>query len=185
MQLEIARCRGEVLGSRVFHHLISLCDLWGDMDRFEGSARMALEDRTTEVPDLRIALVGVPPIYPDFHQVCEDFGMQVVHDELPWEFVRMGGRSLPSMARNYAGYTFARDLVYRFDALERELRRRRVDGIVHYTQYACHHVLEDDMLRERFDLPMLTVQGDLPRRCPEQERLRLEAFAELLRGGGP
>ena len=51
--------------------------------------------------------------------------------------------------------------------------------------YVDHVLLEDDMLRERLDLPMLTVQGDLPRICPEQERLRLEAFAELLRGGSP
>jgi hypothetical protein len=185
MELDNARCRGDILGSRVFRHLIALCDLWGDVDRFEESAKMALKDRPAEVPDLRIGLVGVPPIYPDFHEVCESFGMQVVHDELPWEFTRLGGRSRGARTRNYAGYTFARDLEYRFEALGRELRRRRVDGIIHYTQYACHHVLEDDMLREGFDLPMLTVQGDLPRKCPEQERLRLEAFAELLRGGGP
>ncbi len=185
IQLDMARCRRQVLGSRVFNHLIQLCDLGGDPERFGASVKKALEDRPSDVPDIRIGLVGVPPIYPDFHEVCESFGMQVVFDELPWEFARMGGRTLTTMARNYAGYTFARDLEYRFDALERELVRRRVDGIVHYTQYACHHVLEDDMLRERLDLPMLTVQGDLPRICPEQERLRLEAFAELLRGGGP
>jgi hypothetical protein len=183
IQLDVARCRRQVLGSRVFNHLIQLCDLGGDMDRFEASARRVLEERPDQVPDTRIALVGVPPIYPDFHQVCEGYGMQVVFDELPWEFARMGGRSLDTLARNYAGYTFARDLEYRFDKLEQELGRRRVEGVVHYTQYACHHVLEDDMLRERLDLPMLTVQGDLARRCPEQERLRLEAFAELLRGG--
>jgi hypothetical protein len=185
IQLDMARCRRQVLGSRVFNHLIQLCDLGGDMDRFEGSVRRALEDRPPQVPDTRISLVGVPPIYPDFHQVCEGYGMQVVFDELPWEFARMGGRTLRTMARNYAGYTFARDLEYRFTRLEEELARRRVEGVVHYTQFACHHVLEDDMLRERLDLPILTVQGDLARGCPEQEKLRLEAFAELLRGGGP
>jgi hypothetical protein len=183
IQLDVARCRRQVLGSRVFNHLVQLCDLGGDVDRFEASARRILAEGHTEVPETRIALVGVPPIYPDFHEVCEGFGMQVVFDELPWEFARMGGRSLDTLARNYAGYTFARDLEYRFDKLEGELARRRVEGVVHYTQYACHHVLEDDMLRERLDLPMLTVQGDLARKCPEQERLRLEAFAELLRGG--
>lgn len=182
IRLDVARCRRQVLGSRAFNHLIQLCDMGGDMDRFEASVRRALDDLPAEMPDTRIALVGVPPIYPDFHQVCEGFGMQVVFDELPWEFARLGGRTLRTMARNYAGYTFGRDLEYRFEVLERELGRRRVEGIVHYTQYACHHVLEDEMLRERFDLPMLTIQGDLPRRCPEQERLRLEAFAELLRG---
>ncbi len=184
IQLDVARCRRRVLGSRVFNHLIQLCDMGGDLDRFESSVRRALEEVPSEVPETRIALVGVPPIYPDFHQVCEGYGMQVVFDELPWEFVRMGGRTRDTMARNYAGYTFARDLEYRFDRLEQELSRRRVEGVVHYTQYACHHVLEDEMLRQRLDLPMLTVQGDLARRCPEQERLRLEAFSELLRGGG-
>ena len=183
IQLDVARCRRQILGSRVFNHLIQLCDLGGDPERFETSVRKALEDRPPDIPDIRIALVGVPPIYPDFHQVCEGFGMQVVFDELPWEFARMGGRTLRTMARNYAGYTFARDLEYRFKMLERELGRRRVEGVVHYTQYACHHVLEDDMIRERLDLPMLTIQGDLARKCPEQERLRLEAFAELLKGG--
>jgi hypothetical protein len=184
IQLDVARCRGRVLGSTTFNHLIQLCDLGGDPERFGSSVQRALEDTPHEVPDIRIALVGVPPIYPDFHQVCESFGMQVVFDELPWEFARMGGRTLDVMARNYAGYTFARDMGYRFEALERELDRRRVEGIVHYTQYACHHVLEDEVLRQRFDLPLLTVQGDLPRRCPAQDRLRLEAFSELLRGGG-
>jgi hypothetical protein len=183
IKLDMARCRRKVLGSSVFNHLIQLCDLGGDPDRFRSSVERAMGDRPSDVPDVRIALVGVPPIYPDFHMVCEGFGMQVVYDELPWEFARMGGRSMRTMARNYAGYTFARDIEYRFDGLERELVRRRVEGVVHYTQYACHHVLEDDMIRERLDLPMLTVQGDLPRKCPEQEKLRLEAFAELLMGG--
>jgi benzoyl-CoA reductase/2-hydroxyglutaryl-CoA dehydratase subunit BcrC/BadD/HgdB len=184
IELDMARCRRRILGSRVFDHMIQLCDLGGDVDRFIASARKVLEDRPTEVPETRIALVGVPPIYPDFHQVCEGYGMQVVFDELPWEFARMGGRTMETLARAYAGYTFARDLEHRFDRLEEELTRRRVEGVVHYTQYACHHVLEDDMLRQRLDLPMLTVQGDLARGCPEQEKLRLEAFAELLRGGG-
>jgi len=184
VRLDVERCRRRVLGSRAFDHLIQLCDLGGDPIRFEASVRRALEDLPGEVPRTRIALVGVPPIYPDFHRVCEGYGLQVVFDELPWEFARVGGRTLRTLARNYAGYTFARDLEHRFGKLEEELGRRRVEGVVHYTQYACHHVLEDDMLRERLDLPVLTVQGDLPRRCPEQERLRLEAFAELLRGGG-
>ena len=184
LELDAARSRGEVLGSRAFHHLISLCDLWGDPDRFEASVRTALEGRGATVPDVRVAMVGVPPIYPDFHEVAESYSLQVVFDELPFEFARLGGRTQSTMARSYATFTFARELEHRLDFLETELARRRVDGIIHYTQYACHHVLEDDMLRERLDLPILTVQGDLPRRCPEQERLRLEAFSELLRGGG-
>ena len=55
-----------------------------------------------------------------------------------------------------------------------------MDGIIHYTQYACHHILEDGVFRERFDCPILTVQGDIPGPVPEQMKLRLEAFAEII-----
>lgn len=184
LELDAARARGDVPGSRAFDHMIALCDMRGDPEDFAASVRRALDEARHVDADLRVALVGVPPIYPDFHQVCEAFGMQVVFDELPWEFARLTGRSLPSMARAYADYTFARDLEFRLDLLEKELGRRHVDGVVHYTQYACHHILEDEVLRQRLELPLLTLQGDLPRNCPEQERLRLEAFSEYMRGGG-
>jgi len=55
-----------------------------------------------------------------------------------------------------------------------------VDGVIHYTQYACHHCLEDDLFRDALDLPLLTIQGDLPRCVDEQLKLRLEAFYESL-----
>ncbi len=183
LELDAARARGDVPGSVAFNHMIALCDMRGDLDAFDRSLRDALSRRREGRAAARVALVGVPPIYPDFHEVAEGFGLQVVFDELPWEFARAGGRDVPSMARSYAGYTFARQLPYRLELLETELRGRRVDGVIHYTQYACHHMLEDEVLRSRLDLPVLTVQGDLPRRCPEQEKLRLEAFAELLTGG--
>ena len=183
LELDAARARGEVPGSVAFNHMIALCDLGGDPERFEASIRLALEGRGGATSKVRVALVGVPPIYPDFHEVAEGFGLQVVFDELPWEFARCGGRTLGSMAASYATYTFARPLEHRLELLERELQDRKVDGVIHYTQYACHHMLEDDTLRSRLDMPILTVQGDLPRRCPEQEKLRLEAFAELLTGG--
>lgn len=132
----------------------------------------------------RVALIGVPPIYRDFHEACADAGLRVVFDELPHEFLRLGGRTLEEMARSYAAYTFARPVEYRLRLLKRELNRRRVDGVIHYTQFTCHHLLEDPLLREELEWPMLTVQGDLPGPTPAQARLRLEAFSELLGGRG-
>ncbi len=184
LELDAARARGEVPGAVAFDLMISLCDMRGDLTGFERVLADALARRRDPPAGPRVALVGVPPIYPDFHEVAESFGLHVAFDELPWEFARCGGRGVEDMARSYATYTFGRDLDHRLDVLEGELGRRKVDGIIHYTQYACHHILEDEVLRERLDLPMLTLQGDLPRKCPEQERLRLEAFAELLQGGG-
>jgi benzoyl-CoA reductase/2-hydroxyglutaryl-CoA dehydratase subunit BcrC/BadD/HgdB len=71
-------------------------------------------------------------------------------------------------------------LNFRLDFLQGELKRRNVDGVIHYTQFACHHLLEDDVLRKKLDYPWLVIQGDMPHRTPSQVRTRLEAFAEML-----
>jgi len=41
-------------------------------------------------------------------------------------------------------------------------------------------MLEDEIMRSKLDYPMLTIQGDLPGKTPEQIKLRLEAFREAL-----
>lgn len=176
-KLEKKRVEGRISGSRVFGLMVSFSDFKGDIDSFEKELEaVELEN----MGGTRIALIGVPPIYPDFHLTAEKLGLNIVYDELPYEFLRLSGADIGELAENYKNYTFARDIDFRMDFLERELDRRKVDGIIHYTQYACHHVLEDEIIRERLDYPVLTIQGDLPRNTPEQLRLRLEAFSEIL-----
>jgi len=182
LRLDRARSDGKADPARAFKLLVSFSDLEGDPAGFERKLREALADagRQTVRDGPRVALIGVPPIYRDFHQVCAESGLQVVFDELPYEFLRLGGHDTASLAGSYSNYTFARPVDFRLDFLKRELKRRKVDGIVHYAQFTCHHLLEDGLLREELDWPMLTVQGDLPGETPAQARLRLEAFGELL-----
>jgi benzoyl-CoA reductase/2-hydroxyglutaryl-CoA dehydratase subunit BcrC/BadD/HgdB len=184
LRLDRARSDGKAGPERTFKLLVSFSDLEGDPVGFERKLREALADtgRQAAGDRPRVALIGVPPIYRDFHRVCAEAGLQVVFDELPYEFLRLGGTDPGSLARSYSTYTFARPVEYRLDFLERELKKRRIDGIIHYAQFTCHHLLEDGMLRERLDWPMLTIQGDLPGETPAQVRLRLEAFGELLSG---
>jgi len=186
LRLDTARTEGRADPELTFKALISFSDLEGDMVRFRQKIEVILnaasdKAKTPDAPKRpRVALIGVPPIYRDFHQVCAESGLQVVFDELPYEFLRLGGRDIASLARSYSNYTFARPVQFRLDFLKRELKRRKVDGVVHYAQFTCHHLLEDCLLREELDWPMLTVQGDLPGETPAQARLRLEAFSELL-----
>jgi len=186
LKLDTARTEGDADPEQTFKALISFSDLEGDIVRFrrkiEGLLKAASDkDGTPDAPERpRVALIGVPPIYRDFHQVCAESGLQVVFDELPYEFLRLGGRDTGAQARSYSNYTFARPADFRLDFLKRELNRRKVDGVIHYAQFTCHHLLEDGLLREELDWPMLTVQGDLPGETPAQVRLRLEAFGELL-----
>lgn len=172
------RAEGRVSSCEAFRILISLSDLMGDMNEF-GKAISAVREEDIALHN-RIALIGVPPIYHDFHEVAQSLDLQIVFDELPYEFVRHTGNDMHEASKNYAGYTFARPLDFRIQFLQKELEKRKVDGVIHYTQFACHHMLEDELLRQELDYPMLTVQGDLPGRTPEQIKLRLEAFREMI-----
>ena len=172
------RSCGKISPAEAFSILISFSDLRGDLDGFR-RAIASIKESDSELNN-RVALIGVPPIYYDFHEVAQSLGLQVVFDELPYEFIRHGGTDIKEMARDYCNYTFARPLSLRINFLREELEKRKVAGVIHYTQFACHHMLEDELLREELDYPMLTLQGDLPGNTPQQIKLRLEAFREML-----
>lgn len=178
LELDRLRLKGRARACDVFSALISFSDLKGDPDAFLAY----LENLPEEVVEYtsRVALIGVPPIYPDFHEVAERLGLYIVYDELPYEFIRLKGNDLESVARSYSDYSFSGPIGSRIDIIRKELERRKIDGIIHYTQFACHHTLEDEIFRQQLDYPLLTVQGDLPRPTPEQLILRLEAFSEML-----
>ncbi|UCG69057.1 MAG: 2-hydroxyacyl-CoA dehydratase [Thermoplasmata archaeon] len=178
LELEKKRIEGKIPSDKAFKILVSTSDLKGDLDHFEKTL-MNLQEENVDY-ESRVALLGVPPIYQDFHEVMASLGLHVVYDELPYEFARLSGRDIDELAGNYCEYTFARKLDFRMDFIEKELAKRKIDGIIHYTQYSCHHLLEDDMLRNRLDYPFLTIQGDLPGRTSEQAKIRLEAFSEML-----
>ena len=62
-----------------------------------------------------------------------------------------------------------------FDRLEdirTESKRREVRGIVHYVQSFCFRQIEDILLREEIDLPVLTLEGDGPGPLDGRTRIR-------------
>jgi len=178
-KIRLEKC---VCSSEVFRLLVSASDMQSNLLKMERELKKLKKyiHSKDKKEAHRIALVGVPPIYHDFHKVASSFGLEIVFDELPYEFIRHSGNSFSTLAKSYSKYTFAREIKYRLGFLEKELRKRKIDGIIHYTQFACHHVLEDEIIRKELSFPILTVQGDLPRKTPEQIKLRLEAFAEML-----
>ena len=183
LEVHEMRCNGELGAEKGFLIEVSGSDLMGSLEKY----RSALENMEEEEVDYeyRVALLGIPPIYPDFHAFLQSIGLHVVFDEMPFEFIRHSGRSMREVARSYAGYTFAGHIKHRLKFLESQLRRHRVDAVIHFQQYACHHKLEDRLLREhlheKLGYPYITIEADLPSPTPQQARLRLEAFAERLR----
>ncbi len=185
-ELDRLRCKRDLDPGEVFKLLIAASDMMGDVQAYSKACdklyqQWRLEKHPEPPKELKpVAIIGVPPIMDDFHKVCWDVGLKVVFDEMPYEFVERGGTTLEEMATSYAKYTFARPLEFRFENLKEVIAKREVAGLIHYTQYACHHTLEDPLLRKEFDIPLLTLQGDLPRPVDRQIRLRLEAFYESL-----
>jgi hypothetical protein len=178
LDVDRKRKMGEIPAKKAFDVMVSASDMKGDLDKFEDMVDNVQEEHVDHIA--RIALLGVPPIFYDFHEVLASLGLHVVYDELPYEFARLTGRNIEELAKNYVNYTFARKLSFRLDFLERELKRRNVDGVIHYTQFACHHLLEDEVLKRKLDYPWLVIQGDMPHRTSSQVKTRLEAFAEML-----
>ncbi len=177
-EIDRKRTQGRLSSGQAFKILISFSDLMGDIDNFR-KLILSVKEENIQIKN-RIAMIGVPPIFHDFHEVAEKLGLSIVFDELPYEFIRHTGIDIPDIARDYCNYTFARPLDFRIQFLQEELEKRKIDGIIHYTQFACHHMLEDEVMRAELDYPILTIQGDLPGKTPEQVKLRLEAFRETL-----
>ncbi len=177
-QIDKKRLEGKISSVDAFRILVSFSDLRGDLNGFQ-KAIAEVKECDIELNN-RIALIGVPPIYHDFHEVAQSLDLQIVFDELPYEFIRHSGANIREAARDYSDYTFARPLDFRIKFLQEELKKRNVDGIIHYTQFACHHSLEDEVMRRKLDYPILTLQGDMPGKTPEQIKLRLEAFREMI-----
>lgn len=183
LEVHEMRCSGEVGAEQGFLIEVSGSDLMGSLEKY----RSAIEEiKEGEVDyEYRVALLGIPPIYPDFHAFLQELGLHVVFDEMPFEFIRHSGKSLREVARSYASYTFAGHIARRLEFLESQLRRHRVDAVIHFQQFACHHKLEDRVLRDylhgKLGYPYITIEADLPSPTPQQARLRLEAFAERLR----
>ncbi|HDP80061.1 MAG TPA: 2-hydroxyacyl-CoA dehydratase, partial [Spirochaetes bacterium] len=136
-----------------------------------------LESRPPETEGVRIGFLGVPPIVRDIYDRVESQGARIVFNEVQRQFSLPGGGSL---VEAYHRYTYPYGIYARLEDIEREVRRRRIDGVIHYVQAFCFRGIEDLVLRRRLDVPVLTLQGDLPTRVTETMQIRIEAFIDML-----
>jgi benzoyl-CoA reductase/2-hydroxyglutaryl-CoA dehydratase subunit BcrC/BadD/HgdB len=165
------------------NHYFQVCtsDMNGDPETFEGEVDRFLAEarRRAPLPDrLRLAYIGVPPIFTDLYPSLEEAGARVVFNETQRQF------SMPyateSLVEQYRRYTYPYDIFVRLEDIEQEIARRQVDGIIHYVQSFCFRQIEDLIVRKRFKLPILTLEGDRPGPLDARTRIRIEGFIEML-----
>ena len=163
--------------------LLSSSDFKGDPDRFENEIDEFFKNVKSRKPfknKIRLGLLGVPPVFSDFYEYVESIGARIVFNEVQRQF------SMPYESENlidqYIKYTYPYGSEARFEDIEDAIRKRRLDGLIHYTQTFCFRQLYDIVLRNRFSIPILTLEGDRPGEIDRRTALRLDTFVEMIKG---
>jgi benzoyl-CoA reductase/2-hydroxyglutaryl-CoA dehydratase subunit BcrC/BadD/HgdB len=163
--------------------LVSASDFNGDFTKYCHDLQGLLEACSRRQPyppgHLRLAYIGVPPVYArDLYRHLERHGARVVFNEVQRQF------SMPepgaSLAEQYASYTYPYSIHERLKDIKTELRRRRVDGVIHYVQAFCHRGIGDIIFRDALDLPVLTLEGNDDFFLTSHTKTRVEAFLDML-----
>lgn len=175
---------GQVSGGENHLWLVSASDFNQDPGNYEKELNLFLAEasgREAMPQKIRLAYLGVPPVYEDLYQSLERLGARVVYNEVQREFAMV--KPAKDLVDQYLNYTYPYDIFFRGREIKKQLKKRNVHGIIHYAQTFCHRQIEGIVLRKIFDLPLLSIEGDCPGPIDQRLRTRLEAFLEMLRDG--
>jgi len=131
-------------------------------------------------PDsLRLAYIGVPSVYAqDLYHHLESNGARVVFNEIQRQFAMPEPGN--SLAEQYSNYTYPYSIYERLKDITTELKRRQVDGVIHYVQAFCHRGIGDIIFRDALKLPILTLEGNNDFFLTHHIKTRIEAFLDML-----
>lgn len=171
-----------IKGGENHYYLVSSSDFNGNPDTFAEELSAFIEsaqDRKPFTDEIRLAFIGVPPIFTDLYDVLESLGARVVFNEVQRQF------SMPydteDIYEQYIKYTYPYGIFARLEDIEVEIKKRNIDGVIHYTQSFCYRQIEDLIIRERIKLPFITLEGDNPGKVDARSRMRLEAFINMFK----
>lgn len=180
---ELTWREGEVSGWENHYYQICCSDFNSDPDAFESEVDQFLieaEKRPAnrQSDEIRIGILGVPTIFGDLYQVLDRLGVRVVFNEIQRQF------SMPfeteDLVEQYRLYTYPYDIFGRIEDIRREVERREIDALIHYTQSFCFRQIQDLILRKEINLPILSLEGDNPGRIDARTQVRIESFLEML-----
>ena len=145
-------------------------------DNFDLKAQSQAKAQTKE---LRLGFIGVPPINPELYDFIEQHGARVVFNEVQRQF------SMPfeteDLVEQYQQYTYPYSVFGRIEDVAREAEIRQLDAIIHYTQSFCYRQIEDLIIRQKLNYPILTLEGENPTGLDARTKMRLESFLQMLR----
>lgn len=173
--------RAQISSVENHYFQVSCSDFNRDPDTFEKQ----VDDRLAQAQDtppsdskLRLGYIGVPPIYSDFYEFIESIGARVVFNEVQRQFAMPF--ETDDLVEQYALYTYPYDVFARIVDIQREIDRRSIRGLIHYTQSFCFRQIQDLIIRKHISVPILTIEGDAPMPLDARTKVRIESFVEML-----
>jgi len=172
----------KVSGEENHYYLVNCSDFMGDWKHYgkilDDFYKQALR-RERRKEKIRLAFLGVPPVFSDLYEQVNEYGGNVVFNEIQRQF------SMPfpgtDIYQQYYLYTYPYSSEWRLQDVVKECQRRNIHGIIHYAQAFCHRQLEDILIRRKVFCPVLTIEGDSPGRVDERTKIRLQSFIEMLK----
>ena len=163
--------------------LVSTSDFNQDFRKYYRELQSLLTDclqRQLHPPaQLRLAYIGVPSVYArDLYRHLERHGARAVFNEVQRQFAMPEPGE--SLAEQYVNYTYPYSIHERLRDIKAELRRRQVNGVIHYVQAFCHRGIGDIIFRDAIDLPVLTLEGNDDFFLTSHAKTRIEAFLDML-----
>lgn len=162
---------------------VSLSDLNGNVDVFEDELKKVIskiKGRNSNKKKLRLGYIGVPPMTGDIYEFVENFNAQFLYNEVQREFAFPRADKALNIYEQYYDYTYPYNTNFRIKELKKQISDRKLDGIIHYTQAFCYRSVEDIVLKQQLDIPILNIEGDKLNTLDARTKLRLEAFLDML-----
>ncbi|MDY0152471.1 MAG: 2-hydroxyacyl-CoA dehydratase [Candidatus Cloacimonas sp.] len=169
-----------VSGKENHFWLVNSSDFMGNPDLFETEldAFMLLAAKRDPLPArMRLAYLGVPPIYRNIYDVINELGGDVIYNEVQRQFSMPA--MIPDIVQQYLVYTYPYSVFDRLKDIKIELEKRCIDAVISYTQSFCHLQIDNLLLKKYIDLPYLNLEGDQPEDLDSRTLLRLESFFEV------
>jgi len=162
---------------------VSSSDFNGDYELFDAELDRAIteiEERQPLRERIRLGYIGVPPINGDLYSFIETLDARIVYNEVQRQFAMPCGVDCEDIVEMYRMFTYPYNLSGRLSDIKNEISKRKLNGVIHYTQAFCFRGIEDIIIRKELGIPVLTLEGDRPGNLDQRTKLRLESFIDML-----
>ncbi len=174
--------KGMVTGFENHVTLVNCSDFCGDPDGLKENLEEQItlfQKREPKNYKLKIGYIGVPPMTGDLYSYTEELDAGIIYNEVQREF--SFPRESASIYHQYHDYTYAYSTEFRISEIKKQIKERKLDALIHYTQAFCHKGLEDILIKKAIEIPILTIEGDQSIILDARTKLRLETFIDMLK----